>query len=75
MWTQEWPTEPGWYWFYGQCFRNWTGEWCPRLYYVTARRCSNGMVYTTDGHFMYEEEAQGWWQPAVLPELPEDAQL
>jgi hypothetical protein len=72
-WTEEWPTTPGWYWFWGQCFRSWKGdEWSPNLYSVVVRRCSNGLAFVTNGHFMYQEEgAEGLWLLTVLPELPE----
>ena len=70
-WTEEWPTEPGKYWFWGQKFRNWSGEYKPGMYLVKVRQCVNSLVYVTDGHFIYEEEgARGQWQPAVVPEPP-----
>jgi hypothetical protein len=72
-WTEEWPTEPGYYWFYGWCWRSEIRDGkAPRFFYVRVRPCSNSMMYVTDGHFMYEEEGgYGLWSKAQLPELPE----
>lgn len=72
-WTKEWPTEPGWYWFYGQKFRGWNDDGDPQLYMVIVHKTRNGVACVVDGHFMYAQEgAWGWWQPAILPDLPED---
>lgn len=69
-WTDEWPTEPGWYWFWGQPWDN--GP--PQLYSIIVRLDALGSaVYVTDGHFMYEAEgAQGLWCPTIFPDLPEE---
>ena len=67
-WSTTWPTEIGYYWFFGVC---WRGD-APELCFVKVRRTSNdALVYITNGHFLWRSEgANGFWQPAVLPELP-----
>ena len=71
-WTKEWPTEPGRYWFWGQVSRSWTGKECkPDYFLVKVRRCVNGVMYVTDGRFIYEAEgAKGVWCLAIVPEPP-----
>ena len=71
QWLDEWPKEPGYYWFYGKRF----GKGEPKLCYVEVHRTSVKSVpsYVTHGHFMYKQEGcTGKWQKVVLPELPED---
>lgn len=71
MWQDEWPTEPGRWWFYGYRFGR-KGEKAPELCFVKVFRISNGIAYITHGHFLHKEEgAVGKWQKAILPELPE----
>jgi len=71
IWFEEWPKEPGNYWFYG-----YTSRWIkdPELHLVQVRLSGNILpvpMYITDGRFVYESDgAQGLWQPATLPELP-----
>jgi len=73
-WTEEWPTEPGWYWFIGRLH-----HWCDeelrsvRVYVSGATR--SGVVYETDGRFIYEDESAGVWCPAVLPEPPHSEEV
>lgn len=68
-WIDEWPTRPGWYWFYGQCFGDRTGQ--PEFHYVKVTKTSNSIAYLTGGHFLYpSEHAEGVWQPVVFPALP-----
>lgn len=72
-WSKDWPTESGFYWFYGWCFRAWGGkrERPPKMHFVRVRRIANGIALITDGHFLYKEEgAEGCWTPARLPEPP-----
>lgn len=72
-WSEDWPTEPGYYWFYGWCFRAWHGtrNEPPKLHFVQVRRIANGLALVTDGHFLYKAEGgEGLWAPATLPELP-----
>ena len=68
-WTNEWPQEPGWYWFCGRRFRGHPIEFFP----VEAIKISNGIAYVAGSHFMEKAEgAEGVWQKAILPELPEE---
>jgi len=68
-WLNEWPTEPGQYWFYGKRFRSSKHELC----LVEVNKISNGVCYTTHGHFLYKAEGcEGKWQKVILPELPVD---
>lgn len=68
MWIGEWPTEPGWYWFYGFDFKPKFKDEVPRLHMVHAIRISNGMAYICDGHFIYKSEAgKGFFHPADPP--------
>jgi hypothetical protein len=68
-WSETWPTETGRYWFYGWCFENHTDS--PALYYVNVRKCSNGVMRYTDGHFIYKSDgAIGLWSLVQLPDLP-----
>lgn len=72
-WTSEWPTTPGYYWFYGWCWPGWRHERISKLLYVEAKRTSNRIAYVTEGHFLYRAEgAEGVWQPVQAPELPEE---
>jgi len=67
-WTDDWPTEVGWYWFYGTRF----GERESELCLVEACQASNALMYITHGHFLYKgKSCVGKWQKAVLPTLPE----
>ena len=70
-WTKDWPTEPGYYWFYGWCFRE--RHRSPETHLVEVwRTATPGVVsYVTEGHFLYKEEgADGYWMPARVPEPP-----
>lgn len=70
-WTKEWPTCPGYYWFYGWCFRGRHRK--PELHYVKVRRIANGLALVTNGHFLYKAEGgDGYWSPAITPALPEE---
>jgi len=64
-WTSEWPTETGYYWFHGWCFRDRNYE--ARTYLVRVRHTSNSVAYITEGHFIYESQAEGVWMPADIP--------
>lgn len=68
-WTDEWPSEPGSYWFHGLQY----GHGKPRLCYVEVRQASNALMHITNGAFMYKEERhKGKWQKVTLPTLPQD---
>ncbi len=70
-WTKEWPTEPGTYWF-----RGFSGRSEDRTAMVEVRHTQSGLVYITDGHFLYKDEgAEGYFMPAELPVPPAGANL
>ena len=74
QWHDEWPTKSGYYWLYGWC---WKMEWDrpARLFFVQVKEITNGVVYITNGHFIYKTEgAKGVWLPIEPPELPKEAQ-
>jgi hypothetical protein len=74
IWTSEWPTEGGWYWFHG-----WTSTFdmqCnpKRTHLVEVREIAQGKIcYITEGRFLYQTGgAYGLWQPAIIPDSPEE---
>ena len=70
-WTKEWPTEPGYYWFYAYRYGKIScgQETKPKLMLMEARRIMNGFMYTTDGQFVYESEPEeAWFMKAELPD-------
>jgi len=66
-WTVEVPTEAGQYWFIGYPWA--TGHSETELYYVSVRKCSNGVLYITGGNFMVNK--LGLWSKVELPEFPD----
>lgn len=69
-WTEEWPNDPGWYWFYGWPFADRSGG--SEIHLVKVIRNSYGVTRVTNGHFLYPAEGgYGKWLPADLPEPPE----
>ena len=76
----DWPTEPGYYWFYGYRYGKFdgNGDVCaePELVLCEASRVmgshGHGMMLTGDGQFFYESEVeQANFIPATMPELME----
>ena len=68
-WSETWPTEPGYYWFYGWPFKSRCHN--PELHFVRAFRTANSLALVTNGHFLYRTEGgEGYWMPARVPELP-----
>ena len=69
-WTDLWPTEPGYYWAYG----DFTGAFAfkPKLYFVEVKRVSNGVAHISEGMFLWPTEIALIWheKPVELPELP-----
>jgi hypothetical protein len=77
IWTKEWPTEAGTYWFYGWRFGNegLNKDDEPELNFVEVSKIVNGFMYITRGHWLtaekgYEGGAIGLWTKAIVPELP-----
>lgn len=54
-WKSEWPTEPGYYWFYGKPYRN-EFRRKPELNFVKISKCGNGLLITREGAFWYKSE-------------------
>ena len=72
MWTKEWPTEPGWYWFYGTCTVDGV-EYGPEYHSVE-------VVEDWDIRVRYRglerySAVKGWWQKAILPDPPEEVEV
>ncbi len=70
----DWPTEPGYYWFYGYRYGKFDGNACakPELVLCKVSKIVNGIMVTGDGQFFFESEAeQANFIPATLPELME----
>lgn len=68
-WQNEWPSETGFWWFYGKTFKSTKIE----LHFVKVINTAvpGTLVYITNGHFLYQEEgATGCWTKVQLPELP-----
>ena len=86
-WTEEAPTEPGMYWFYGDyCVgsmgQDYFDDFEPdnRMELVEVFEISNGMMADTRGKFMSlkkfdknkrKEGHVGKWMPAILPNPPQ----
>lgn len=73
MWQDEWPTEPGYWWFYGWCWRKVKDRpEEPEMHLVEVRKAMNGFMRVTNGHFLYKDEgAEGKWMKAELPTPPQ----
>jgi hypothetical protein len=66
-WTKDWPDVPGFYWYYGQRFRDGPkGTWL-----VEAFKTGNeNATLVGAGHFWYRSEHDGFWMLATLPAPP-----
>ena len=73
-WSPSWPTEPGWYWFYGKASEN-----------AEVRGPNLAMAYTADAflhvslmrgyHIRQDLGATGLWLPLQTPEVPEEVKM
>lgn len=76
-WTKEWPKKAGDYWFYGWEFGRmkniYTGEPIPpELCHVKVKKCVNGLIFVTNGHFFYKAEgAIGIFSKVDMPIIPD----
>ena len=69
VWTLDWPTEPGDYWFYGWSFGCFGEK--PKMHLAECRKISSGVIYIINGHFMWRNRGHvGRWTPTVFPEAP-----
>lgn len=66
MWTTNFPTTPGWYWFYGNQYK------MSELKLATVKVWNNGPV-VCEGAFMYKQElgATRWFKPLEIPDTSE----
>ena len=72
-WSKEWPKEEGTYWFYGYRYGKFFGKEKnkPELCLVIVHKTSNGLVYSTDGQFMYKSETEDeHFLKVILPNMP-----
>jgi hypothetical protein len=69
-WTPGLPQEPGDYWFHGKPYgphgRTRT------ILIKTARNAKCGLIHSSESTFLFKGEAEGWHQPAIIPEPPEE---
>ena len=73
-WTKAWPTEPGWYWFYGILWPSRDGKYDRiEITTVDVRKIANGFMHVTHGSFVYEEEGhRGYFKRIEMPVIPAD---
>ncbi len=66
-WVEEWPTQKGWYWFYG-CLCNLDKD---EMHLAEVWQLPDGLSYVAGGQFLHKAEgAKGKWQKAKLPVQP-----
>ena len=76
VWTTEWPTEPGDYWFYGWRSKfGFENRLSIRMALVRAlfagQTSVRSLIFVCEGGFMFEREGgRGKWASAELPEPP-----
>lgn len=71
-WTEEWPTEPGAYWFYGKTSRDGNLKMRQAQVHYANRTNRTNLVRIVDGLFIYESNgAKGFWLPLESPQPPE----
>lgn len=69
-WTEEAPTEKGYYWFYGEVdpCEMYEDEYELRTVEVWGGK---NTMYVSEGRFIYPEKVKGKWKKLETPELPE----
>ena len=73
-WSEDWPTMPGFYWFFGWPYK---GEKelgrKPELNSVRVMEISNGMMVTRSGAFWFQSEwgGEGRFIKAEIPPMPD----
>jgi hypothetical protein len=84
MWTEDIPTEPGFYWFYGEPFMgemggHYDGTILPnnKLFIIKIHKNPSGLIAWTDGAFISlrkwdgkKRGVLGKWMPLPTPQLP-----
>jgi len=73
QWSQKRPTEPGWYWYYGDAFAGGANfDPDPELAVAQVWKIANGFAYLVNHNFIDErKELPGWWLPLDTPDLPD----
>lgn len=70
MWTYDWPTAPGYYWFYG--YPHGSAYYDPYIVFVkVSEGRTEQLHFVGGGHFMYKSESFGVWMPARVPAISE----
>lgn len=69
-WTEDWPTEPGRYWFFGYIAKTcWYSK--PELYATSVSLSANGKcVYINIDIMRKDNGAHGYFHSMVIPEVP-----
>lgn len=67
-WTRGFPTEEGYYWFYGYIFGPPGKFEKPRLEQLQVRKVSNGLAYFMQASFLDPVDMLGFYQPMVVPD-------
>ena len=70
--TDEWPTEPGLYLFYGGCKDKVPADWKPKVQLCRVSGNKHGQIFRGGGgHFLYPEEQGGVFKKleVTTPEL------
>jgi hypothetical protein len=82
-WKHEWPSKPGWYWFYGVIGSSDSLGEQARLYPVCVSEIGEGKgkhpIYVTESQFLYpptkgprsKATQRGVWLPLPIPEAPQ----
>lgn len=69
-WTKEWPTTPGFYWFFGPKYSR---DKRTTTHLVEVWPSKPKPTYVLDGNFLYQEDGgKGLWAPAEIPKPPKD---
>ncbi len=64
VWTSEYPTNPGWYWFYGRHY----GDEKHSMGVVNVFPIQNGVCHTLNGQFMFKQDKhEGVFSPIDKP--------
>lgn len=72
-WSKKFPTKEGDYWFYGYRYGKISCGQVQEKEFVRVKvlKCSNGLLYNAEGHFMYESEVEeAIFTPIVFPKIP-----
>lgn len=70
-WTEEWPTEPGRWWFFGR-LAYWEADVKPKMLCVNIVS-SRDNILCVEGEILFSEDlGPGLWQKSIVPDLPEE---